>query len=91
MQHQGSPKSYTSEGINYKWEISSNYSDIPEEKSINNFTTVIKIDPFKFADLMVKKLKDNPNVLGQAVSHAFGDIYDSPEDPSSSITHSLQP
>lgn len=75
MQHQGSPKSFQKDGVNYKWRISGAYKNIPEEVVVDSTTTVIQIDPWKFADLMVKKFLNEPDVLDEAISHAFGDIY----------------
>ena len=75
MQHQGSPKSFQLGGISYKWRISAAYKDVPEEVVVDSNTTVIQIDPWKFADGMVKRFLNEPAVLDSAIMHAFGDIY----------------
>jgi hypothetical protein len=75
LQHQGSPKTFTDKnGISYKWRISSSYTELPEELFIDTSTAAIQIDPWKFADLMVSKFLTEPDVLDDAISHAFGDI-----------------
>lgn len=74
MQHQGSPKTYSQGGIYYKWQISDDFDALPIEESVDATTTVIKIDPWKFADLMVKMFLNDPVVLDDAISHAFGNI-----------------
>lgn len=75
MQHQGAPKSFQENGINYKWRISGDLQSIPEEVVIDASTTVIQIDPWKFADRMVQQFLNESDVLDDAISHAFGDIY----------------
>ena len=75
MQHQGSPKSYDQGGITYKWRISSSYNAVPEEVAIDPATTVIQIDPWKFAEDMIHRFQNEPVILDDAISRAFGDIY----------------
>jgi hypothetical protein len=75
MQHQGSPKTYQQGGIDYKWRISSSYNVVPDEVVIDPTTTVIQIDPWKFAEDMILRFVAEPDVLDDAISHAFGDVY----------------
>ena len=93
MQHQGSPKNASIRGIDYRWRISSNYTSIPVqviEQSNSQTVVIIQIDPWKFADLIVSKFDKEPNVLDDAISHAFGDIYDTNDSASNTAFPATQ-
>lgn len=75
LQHQGTPKKFVDNQINYKWEISDAFTALPQQKVVDATTAVIQLDPWKFADSMVDKFLNNPAILDDAMNHAFGDIY----------------
>lgn len=79
MQHQGSPKSYVQNGVNFKWEISGEFDAVPSEEVVDPKTSVIRIDPWKFADHIVQQFRNEPQILDGALTHAFGDIYTRPK------------
>lgn len=80
QQHQGSPKKHVenSSGIHYLWQISAQFSAVPTEAFVDSTTTVIRLDPWKFADLMIVRFLNEPAILEDATSHAFGNIYAGP-------------
>ena len=75
IQHQGMPKKLTDEtGMSYTWRIDSAYPALPTFVTASARTIEIRIDPWKFADLIKNKYRSNPSVLQNAVTHAFGEV-----------------
>ena len=83
MQHQATPKAAphtdyaTKITTNYKWRISGSYKAIPTKRKHKKYT-VIKIDPWKFADSMVSKFLNNAPELDKVSTHSFGGIWPEP-------------
>ena len=76
IQHQGMPRKFTDERtkVTYRWSIDGKFPAIPEIHKIDTHTSVIRIDPWKFADLIVGKFRSNPEILKDANMHAFGQV-----------------
>lgn len=75
IQHQGMPKVMKEKGITYIWQVSANFSAIPIFYPVNSTTRAIRIDPWKFAELIKSKYQINQDVLKRATEHAFGEVY----------------
>lgn len=80
VQHQASPKAAprtnkkTGKVTNYKWRISGDFGPIPT-RCFSKGYTVICLDPWKFADLMVSKFLNDPSRLCDVSTHSFGEIW----------------
>lgn len=74
IQHQGMPRRLEKNGITYRWHISAACSAIPTFHMISARAQEIRIDPWKFADLIKSKYGDNPEILKKATVHAFGEV-----------------
>jgi len=79
IQHQGMPKRYVDKGnkVTYKWSIDEGFSATPEIHKIDAQTQEIRLNPWKFAELMINKFRANPSILENATLHAFGEVFDS--------------
>lgn len=80
IQHQGMPRKYLDRatGITYYAEIHESYYEIPSFVPYDSATWAVRISPWRFADLIVEKYRQNPAVLEQAVVHALAVVYDTP-------------
>jgi hypothetical protein len=80
VQHQATPKAASRADGNanrvkhYKWRISSDYDAIPTRYFSRGFS-VICLDPWKFAELMISKFLNEPSRLSEVSTHSFGDIW----------------
>jgi hypothetical protein len=48
-----------------------------EVGKVSRNTREIRLDPWKFAELIISKFKNNPLLLKKAVSHAFAEVVQS--------------
>ena len=73
VQHQGTPRHYIDKKnqIKYFFHISDEFGGIPEIFKINAYKREIRLNVWKFADLIVSKFKTNPQVFEKAVSRTF--------------------
>jgi len=75
IQHQGMPRTHKDKNnVNYSWHTKAEFGGIPEFHDIDAHSREIRLNPWKFAELMVSKFRNNPAVLEDAVSHAFGEV-----------------
>jgi len=74
IQHQGMPRRMEEKGITYIWQMSNDFPAIPTFVQINPITKAIRIEPWKFAELIISKYRNNPDVLQKATEHAFGEV-----------------
>ncbi len=75
IQHQGMPKKYIDKGVTYGWRMDDSFNGIPEFEKIEDEKFVIKINPWKFADIIKNKYKNNPEILEKATVHTFGEVF----------------
>lgn len=81
MQHQGTPKQEDKRNNDgnvihsYKWLISCEFGELPTFDNSTPNETTIRLDPFKFADLIIQKFLSDPETLAKVSSHAFRDIF----------------
>lgn len=83
MQHQGMPRllEIKDKGGNitgiFKGRISARtgFTETPTQ-IIENGVTYIKINPWDFTRTMIKKFKDNPEIIRDGFHHAFADVYE---------------
>ena len=75
IQHQGMPRMYKDKhNVSYTWRTSADFEAIPEFYNIDAHNREIRLNPWKFAELIINKFRANPAVLQNAVSHAFGEV-----------------
>lgn len=76
VQHQGTPKKYIDKKnqIKYFFHISDEFSELPKVNKINAYKREIRLNVWKFADLIVNKFKTNPEVFKKAVSRTFPEV-----------------
>jgi hypothetical protein len=76
IQHQGMPRKFTDKRtkVTYRWRIDGRFSAIPEIRKIDECTSEIRLDPWKFAERIIEKFRSEPNVLKDANIHAFGEV-----------------
>ncbi|WP_165223333.1 hypothetical protein [Aquisphaera insulae] len=77
IQHQGMPKLIIDNGVTYKWKIDDSYDAVTSIDVIDANNRVIKLNPWKFADLMLNKFRSDPAILSNATLHAFAEILSS--------------
>lgn len=77
IQHHGMPKRLVEHGITYKWQMDESFNAIPQIHIIDAHTKAIRLNPWKFAELIISKFKADPTILGKATLHAFGEVFDS--------------
>ncbi|MCX5848348.1 MAG: hypothetical protein NTW65_02720 [Deltaproteobacteria bacterium] len=77
VQHQGIPRKYVdSKKVEFIWNISDEFNAIPEFYEINTYKREIRLNVWKFADLIIDKFKTNPIVFRKAISHTFPEVRD---------------
>jgi len=76
IQHQGTPKKYIDKKnkIKYFFHISDEFKGIPEVYKINAYKREIRLNVWKFADLIINKFKTNEAVFRKAVSRTFPEV-----------------
>jgi hypothetical protein len=75
IQHQGTPKKYVDKNkMKYIWQIADEFNAIPEIYKINAYKREIRLNVWKFADLIINKFKTNPEVFQKAVSNTFPEV-----------------
>ncbi|KQC10043.1 MAG: hypothetical protein APR62_02235 [Smithella sp. SDB] len=76
VQHQGTPKKYIDKKnqIKYFFHIDDEFSGIPEIHKINSYKREIRLNVWKFADLIINKFKTNEAVFRKAVSRTFPEV-----------------
>lgn len=57
-----------------KWMVSSEFGEIPEFKEVEGVNCIL-LDPWKFADRVIKKYKDNPDVITASDSFPLASIF----------------
>lgn len=76
IQHQGMPRRFVKDGVTYRWQMDGSFNAIPQIHIIDAHTQAIRLDPWKFAVLVIGKFKANPTILEKATLHAFGEVFD---------------
>jgi hypothetical protein len=76
VQHQGTPKKYVDKKnqTKYFFHIDDEFSGIPAIYKINAYKREIRLNVWKFADLIIEKFRKNPDVFQKALSHAFPEV-----------------
>ena len=74
VQHQGMPRTHEENKVTYKWHMDGRFEAIPEIHRVDSHTQEIRLNPWRFADLMISKFQANPAVLQNATLHAFGEV-----------------
>jgi hypothetical protein len=77
VQHQGTPmKKYIDKKnqLKYFFHIDDKFNEIPEIYKINAYKREIRLNVWKFADLIIKKFKTNPAVFQKAISNTFPEV-----------------
>ncbi|MGP8153100.1 MAG: hypothetical protein ACLQBQ_02990 [Smithella sp.] len=76
IQHQGTPQKYIDKKnkIKYFFRTSEAFNGIPEIYKINAYKREIRLDVWKFADLIINKYKTNSEAFRKAVSDAFPEV-----------------
>jgi len=79
IQHQGMPRRFEQNGITYRAHMDAAFPARPTFHRVDATVREIRIDPWKFADLIKGKYQENPDVLKQATVHAFGEVMEETE------------
>lgn len=76
IQHQGTPKKYIDRKnqVKYFFHISDEFGGIPEIHKVNAYKREIRLNVWKFAEVIVEKFKTNSSVFRKAVSHTFPEV-----------------
>lgn len=76
VQHQGTPQKYIDKKnqIKYFFRISDEFNGIPEIYKINAYKREIRLNVWKFADLIINKFKSNEAIFRKAVSRTFPEV-----------------
>ncbi len=75
MQHQGTPRKYLDKHrVKYSSQIADEFNAIPEVYKINAYKREIRLNVWKFADLMITKFKTNPKVFEKAIARTFPEV-----------------
>jgi len=75
IQHQGMPKIYVdNQNVRYNWRTHDDFNAIPEIYKIDAQNLEVRLNPWKFAELIINKFRADPTILQNAVSHAFGEV-----------------
>lgn len=74
IQHQGMPREWIIDGYTYRWNMSAAFSAKPTFHNFAATTKEIRIDPWKFADLIKEKWQNHPELLQKATVHVFGEV-----------------
>ena len=75
VQHQGIPRRYIDRNkVEYVWHIDDAFGAIPEFYKINDFKIEIRLNVWKFADMIIDKLRNNPSVFRVAMTHSFAEV-----------------
>lgn len=73
-QHQCMPIVSKFKGITYKWQTRDDFDAIPTFYKIDVSTIEIRINPWKFAELIINKYKSDPAFLEKCFKHAFAAV-----------------
>ncbi|MFA5234058.1 MAG: hypothetical protein WC390_06615 [Sulfurimonas sp.] len=75
LQHFLQPKIFESNGIKYRWEICGNFSAKPElvKKAPNLY--IVRIDPWKWFNLVFDLWEKRPDLLDRLSDFPLGEIY----------------
>lgn len=71
MQHQGVPIEKDHNGKKYKWRTHDDFNAIPSFHLLSKDTYEIRLNPWKFADLIIEKYKQDKSTLTKVFEHAF--------------------
>ena len=92
IQHSLQPKRYTSKGIRWGWEISSDHSKSPKIIEPEKDLRIILIEPWKFIEHVLEHFKQAPEMIDLKDSWKFGKIEPSIySDVKTEITWSAHP
>jgi len=70
-QHQGIPIDNEYDGTKYKWQTRDDFDAIPSFHLLGKDTYEIRLNPWKFADLIIEKYKKDKSTLTKFFEHAF--------------------
>jgi len=72
----GTPQKYIDkkDRIKYFFHIDDEFSGIPEIHKINSYKREIRLNVWKFADIIINKFKTNEAVFRKAVSRTFPEV-----------------
>ena len=78
IQHQGMPRRFVDDknNVTYGWNMDGRFSAIPTIYAVGAQRQEIRLNPWKFAELMISKFRDHPSILENATLHAFGEVRD---------------
>ena len=75
MQHQGTPRRYFDKNkVKYYSQISDEFNAIPEIHKVNAYKREIRLNVWKFADFIIDKFKNNPEVFQKAIAGTFPEV-----------------
>jgi hypothetical protein len=70
-QHQGIPINVKYNDKTYQWRTHKDFNAIPSFHAMGNNTYEIRLNPWKFADLIIEKYKKDTSTLKKFFEHAF--------------------
>lgn len=73
-QHQGIPMDQKYKGKNYKWQTRSDFNALPTFHPLDQDTFEIRIDTWKFVDLIITKYQNNKSTLSKFFEHGFAAV-----------------
>ena len=76
IQHQGMPRRFVDDknNVTYGWNMDRRFSAVPTIYAIDAQKREIRLNPWKFAELMISKFRGHPSILENATLHAFGEV-----------------
>jgi len=80
IQYQGMPRKVYDKNANltYKWHLDESFAGVPEIHQIDAQNSEIRLNPWKFAELVIEKFRADPSLLQKATVHAFGEVIEKP-------------
>jgi len=73
-QHQGIPIDTEYDGKKYKWQTREDFEAIPSFHTIDKDTCEIRLNPWKFAELIIDKYNKDKATLTKFFDHAFAAV-----------------
>jgi len=73
-QHQGIPMYQEYKGKKYKWQTRHDFNAIPSFHPLGQDTYEIRLNPWKFADLIIDKYKKDESILTKFFDHGFAAV-----------------
>ncbi len=72
--HAFQPKQFTSNETRYGWEISGDFTSIPEFEQRESDLVIVKLNPWAFAELVAQRFRDNPSLFDVSNTNKLAEV-----------------